>query len=595
MRVADYIFRTLADSGFRHAFLVTGGGAMHLNDALRLEKRITPVCCHHEQACAIAAEGYYRASGQMPVVTVTTGPGGTNALTGVIGAWQDSIPMIVVSGQVKFSTTIESCRDIPLRQLGDQELNIVDVVRPITKYAKFISDPLSIGAELDKALKISRSGRPGPVWLDIPLNVQGATLPDGYHCELSTSDPAIRKFDLSAVIDLLKASRRPVFIGGHGIELDDAATAFQALVEKCRIPVLTTFNGMNVIPSDHTLNFGRIGTLGQRAANFVLQNADLIITVGTRNNIRQVSYNWENFAKRAKKVVVDIDAAELAKPTVRPDIAIESSAADFISATLHEVSRKTIGNWKNWLAWCEERRWRFPVHTQEQMLCNDVGINPYHFMYVLTNICPADVNIVAGNGTACVALFQTGIVKRGQKIFWNSGCASMGYDIPAALGAAVATGRETICLAGDGSAMMNLQELETISFRKLPIKIFILDNNGYSSIRQTQTNLFSPELMGCDPSSGVGLPDFRKVATAFDLPSVVMERHEGLEGKIRAFLSLDGPALAVVKIPSGLGFSPKLSARRNPDGSIVSPSLEDMSPFLDKAVVAENMIPKEKE
>ncbi len=589
MRVADYIFKTLADAGFRHAFLVTGGGAMHLNDALRLEKRITPVCCHHEQACAIAAEGYYRAGGQMPVVTVTTGPGGTNALTGVIGAWQDSIPMLVISGQVKFSTTIASCPDIPLRQLGDQELNIVDVVRPITKYAALVTEPLSIGEELNKALEIARSGRPGPVWLDIPLNVQGAVLPDGYHFEHPTSHRSAGKPDLSAVIVLLKHSRRPVFIGGHGIELDGAVEAFKDLVEKCKIPVLTTFNGMNVLHSDHPLNFGRIGTLGQRAANFVLQNADLVITVGTRNNIRQVSYNWENFAKRARKVVVDIDPAELAKPTVLPDLAIESSAADFIAGMLCAANRESLGNWSDWLAWCEERRRRFPVHTQEQMSC-DGGINPYHFMHMLTDVCPANVNIVAGNGTACVALFQTGITKRGQKVFWNSGCASMGYDIPAALGAAVATGRETICLAGDGSAMMNLQELETISYRRLPVKIFILDNNGYSSIRQTQTNLFSSELMGCDPSSGVGFPDFRKIATAFDLPSAVMDCHEGLAEKIREFLSLKGPALAVVKIPSNLGFSPKLSARRNPDGSMVSPSLEDMSPFLDKAVVADNMI-----
>lgn len=589
MRVADYIFKTLADSGFRHAFLVTGGGAMHLNDALRLERRITPVCCHHEQACAIAAEGYYRASGQMPVVTVTTGPGGTNALTGVVGAWQDSIPMLVISGQVKFSTTIESCPDIPLRQLGDQELNIIDVVRPMTKYAKLVSNPLSIGEKLHKALEIARSGRPGPVWLDIPLNVQGAILPDDYRYEPAATDAVPERLDLSEAIGLLKAARRPVFIGGHGIELDGATDAFQTLAETCRIPVLTTFNGMNVLPSDHILNFGRIGTLGQRAANFVLQNADLIITIGTRNNIRQISYNWENFAKRAKKIVVDIDPAELAKPTVRPDLAIASSAANFIDGLLHEADSAAFGNWGGWLAWCEERRRRFPVHAQEQMSCEG-GINPYHFMHVLTEVCPADVNVVAGNGTACVALFQTGIVKRGQKVFWNSGCASMGYDIPAALGAAVATGRETVCLAGDGSAMMNLQELETISYRRLPVKVFILENNGYSSIRQTQTNLFSPELMGCDPSSGVGFPDFTKIATAFRLPSVVMSRHEGLGDQIREFLSLDGPAVAVVRIPPELGFSPKLSARRNPDGSMVSPSLEDMSPFLDKAVVADNMI-----
>ena len=586
MRVADYIFKTLADRGFRHAFLVTGGGAMHLNDALRLEKRMTPVCCHHEQACAIAAEGYYRASGRMPVVTVTTGPGGTNALTGVIGAWQDSIPMLVISGQVKFSTTVASCPEVGLRQLGDQELNIVDVVRPITKYAKLVLDPLTIGEELDKALEIACSGRPGPVWLDIPLNVQGAVLPADYAYARPLRNDVSKDLNLSGVMGLLKSAKRPVFIGGHGIELDGAVDAFRTLVEKYEIPTLTTFNGMNVLPSDHALNFGRIGTLGQRSANFILQNADLIITIGTRNNVRQVSYNWENFAKRAKKVVVDIDPAELAKPTVRPDLPIAVSASEFINGMLKEAVEK---NWEPWIDWCRVRRTTFPVHTREQMACEG-GINPYHFMHVLTDVCSPDIDIVAGNGTACVALLQTGVAKSGQKIFWNSGCASMGYDIPAAVGAAVATGRQTVCLAGDGSAMMNLQELETITYRKLPVKIFILANDGYSSIRQTQSNLFSKELMGCDPSSGVGIPDFTKVADAFGIPSLVMDCHEGLERKIKSFLAVDGPALAVVKIPSSLGFAPKLSARRNPDGSMVSPSLEDMSPFLEKSVVEANMI-----
>ncbi len=522
----------------------------------------------------------------MPVVTVTTGPGGTNTLTGVIGAWQDSIPMLVISGQVKFSTTVASCPETGLRQLGDQELNIVDVVRPITKYARLVLDPLTIGAELDKALETACSGRPGPVWLDIPLNVQGAVLPADYAYESPLRNAASKEMDLSGVMELLHSARRPVFIGGHGIELDGAIAAFRTLIEKYGIPTLTTFNGMNVLPSDHALNFGRIGTLGQRAANFILQNADLVITIGTRNNVRQVSYNWENFAKRAKKVVVDIDPAELAKPTVRPDLAMAVSASKFICGMLRET---VTADWKPWIDWCRVRRENFPVHAREQMTCEG-GVNPYHFMHVLTDVCSANVDIVAGNGTACVALFQTGIAKGGQKIFWNSGCASMGYDIPAAVGSAVATGRQTVCLAGDGSAMMNLQELETISYRKLPVKIFILANNGYSSIRQTQSNLFSKELMGCDPSSGVGIPDFTKVADAFGIPSMVMNSHDGLERKIKSFLAIGGPALAVVKIPSSLGFAPKLSARRNPDGSMVSPSLEDMSPFLDKSVVEANMI-----
>ena len=587
MRVADYIFKTLADRGVQHCFLVTGGGAMHLNDALRLEKRIKPVCCHHEQACAIAAEGYYRASGRLPVVSVTTGPGGTNAITGVIGAWLDSIPMVVISGQVKFSTTIASCPDIPLRQLGDQEINIIDIVRPVTKYAKMVTEPEQICHELAKALEVAMSGRPGPVWVDVPLNIQGAILerPSLVSCGMEAVFEC-GDAKIEALSDMIKASRRPVVIAGHGIELDHAEEDFVALVEKRQIPVLSTFCGMNVIPSDHPLAFGRIGTIGQRAANFVLQNADLIISVGSRNNIRQVSYNWENFGKRAKKVVVDIDPAELAKPTVKPDLGICCSASGFIRAW---AASDVDCHRPEWLAWCEGMRQKYPAHTPDQMVCAG-GVNPYHFLHELTEACPANANIVAGNGTACVALFQTCVSKSGQKIFWNSGCASMGYDIPAAVGAAVATERLTVCIAGDGSSMMNLQELETIVYHRLPVKILLLSNDGYSSIRQTQTNLFGEDLMGCGPSSGVGLPDFAKVAVAFGFHTEVFDSHIGLRERLSEFLSVDGPAFGIAKIPASITFSPKLSARRNPDGSMESPTLEDMFPFLDRAEMRRNII-----
>lgn len=587
MRVADYIWKFLADKGVKHVFLVTGGGAMHLNDALRLEKRITPVCCHHEQACAIAAEGYYRASGSLPAVSVTTGPGGTNAITGVIGAWLDSIPMIVISGQVKFSTTIASCPDIPLRQLGDQEINIVDIVRPVTKYAKMVTEADQICVELAKALNIATSGRTGPVWLDIPLNIQGAPLANPVSVpSCGEHEPECGIGEMAALSALVKVSRRPVVIAGHGIELDRAEEDFVTLVEKLKIPVLSTFCGMNVIPSDHPLAFGRIGTIGQRAANFVLQNADLIISIGSRNNIRQVSYNWENFGKRAKKVVVDIDPAELKKPTVKPDLGMCCSADRFIHAW---AASGMDCHRPEWLAWCEGMRKKYPSHTSDQMVCEG-GVNPYHFFHEMTKVCPADANIVAGNGTACVALFQTCVSKTGQKIFWNSGCASMGYDIPAAVGAAVATDRLTVCIAGDGSSMMNIQELETIIYHRLPVKIFLLANDGYSSIRQTQTNLFSKDLIGCGPSSGVGLPDFAKVAAAFGFSTMVFDSHLNLSEKVAGFLSSEGPAFGIVKIPSSITFSPKLSARRNPDGSMESPSLEDMFPFLDRAELQRNTI-----
>lgn len=585
MRVADYIFKTLADKGVRHCFLVTGGGAMQLNDALRLEKRIKPVCCHHEQACSIAAEGYYRASGQLPVVSVTTGPGGTNALTGVIGAWLDSIPMIVISGQVKFSTTIASCPDVPLRQLGDQEINIVDIVRPVVKYAKMIVEPVQIASELEKAYRIATTGRPGPVWLDVPLNVQGALLAEPIPVPAEDVQKSTwNGIGMDEFAALVAASRRPVIIAGHGIELDHAEGELVALAEKFSLPVLSTFCGMNVIPSDHPLAFGRIGTIGQRAANFILQTADLIISIGSRNNIRQVSYNWENFGKNAKKAVVDIDPAELSKPTVMPDLAICCSAAEFIRAW---SERSMDCHHPEWLAWCEGMRSKYPVHTSDQMVCEG-GVNPYHLTAIMSDMCVADTAVAIGNGTVSIAAFQTWVRKKGQRVFCNSGCASMGYDLPAAIGAAT-SGRNTICLAGDGSLMMNLQELETVVYNRLPIKIFIFDNHGYTSIRQTQGNLFSKEFIGCDSSSGVGFPNFVRLCEAFGLKVRPLKKHSEIQTVLAQVFENWLPEVIVVDIPATLGFSPKLSARRLPDGTMVSPSLEDMFPFLDRAEMEANI------
>lgn len=587
MRVADYIFKTLADKGLEHVFLVTGGGAMHLNDAVKKEPRIKYTCCHHEQACAIAAEGFYRASKKLPVVSVTTGPGGTNAMTGVIGQWLDSIPCLYISGQVKFSTTIDACPELNLRQLGDQEINIIDIVRPVTKYAVSLTAPEQIFAELGKAISIATSGRPGPVWIDIPLNIQGAPLPAS-PCKTEQGDYATSECppqSIETLGALIAASRRPIIIAGHGIELSNAEDAFLHLLESKRIPVVTTFNGMNVIPSNHPLYFGRIGSVGQRKGNFVLQNADLIISIGSRNNIRQISYNWENFAVKSKKVIVDIDPKELKKPTVVPDLAICSDVGRFIEKW--NADGLTYES-QEWTKWCEGIRRKYPAHTAEQESLT-VGVNPYHLTYELTRLCPDKTTIVTGNGMACVAMFQTGISKRGNHIFWNSGCAAMGYDIPAAEGAAVATSGLTLCLAGDGSAMMNLQELETIAFNHLPVKVFILENGGYMSIRQTQRNLFSADFIGCGPTSGVGFPDFSKVAAAFDLPCTEISNHQQIEPTLQKVFATNDPEVIVVHIPPEIEFSPKLSARRLPDGSMVSPSLEDMFPFLDRKEMEENV------
>lgn len=594
MRVADYIFRFLADRGASHVFLVTGGGAMHLDDAIRCEKRLSPVCCHHEQACAIGAEGYVRAGGGLGVVCVTSGPGGTNTMTGLIGQWLDSIPVIYISGQVKFETTIGCCPELKLRQLGDQEINIVDLVRPVTKYAALVTDPLKIREELEKALFHAFDGRPGPVWLDIPLNVQGAPVEmadlAGFS-PLPAEKPAPAADDLDRLVKLLRHSERPVIIGGFGVRLAGACAALSRLAGQWRIPVVTTFNGFDLIADDHPQFAGRIGTLGQRAGNFVLQNADLVLSIGSRNNMRQVSYDWKNYARAAVKISVDIDPAELAKKTFVPDLPICADAGAFLaSLEVRLAGESDLPRWDAWNRWCRERRERHPAHTPEQLGWTD-RINPYHFMHELTRSLPPEATVVAGNGTACVALFQTGIVKAGQRQFWNSGCASMGYDLPAAVGAAIAgKGRLTVCLAGDGSLMMNLQELQTLVRQRLPVKIFLLDNNGYSSIKQTQSNFFGPELIGCDDASGVSFPDFLKVAEAFGLPTFELSGHCGLAERIAGVLESPGPAFCRVLLPDHFVFSPKLASKKLPDGRMVSSPLEDMYPFLEREELRRNMI-----
>lgn len=591
MRVADYIFKTLADKGVKHAFLVVGGGAMQLNDALRLETRITPICCHHEQACSIAAEGYYRASGNLPIVSVTTGPGGTNAITGVMGAWLDSIPMIVISGQVKFETTIASCPHLPLRQLGDQEINIIDIIKPITKYAAMVTDPKSIKNMLETALHEATTGRPGPVWLDIPLNVQGALIEERDLIAPPQFEEAVWAEHIDDLYtkfaDMLATAKRPVIIAGHGIKLAKAEMEFFNFIDATNIPILTTFNGFDMVPSDHPRYFGRIGTIGQRRANFVLQNADLIISIGSRNNIRQVSYNWENFAKNAKKILVDIDPAELSKPTMDAELSIVANAKDFLNKAISKV-KGICPSFQPWTEWCESMRAKYPPHTPDQTTCEG-GINPYHMTAVMSKFCPSNASVAIGNGTVSIAAFQTWKIKKGQKVFCNSGCASMGYDLPASIGAATATGRLTVCLAGDGSIMMNLQELETVIYRKLPIKIFLFDNEGYTSIRQTQGNLFSPQFIGCDKGSGVGFPDFQKLATALNFKVTTIHTHEEIEPALTNIFKTTEPEFIIVKLPPTLGFAPKLSARRLPDGKMISPSLEDMYPFLDRKEMEENI------
>lgn len=593
IKVSDYITKRLIEYGVKHIFMVTGGAAMHLNNSFGRAKGIKCIFNHHEQACAIAAEGYARTTGKLAVVNVTSGPGGLNTLTGVMGQWTDSVPVLYISGQVKLETTISSCADIGLRQLGDQEIDIISIVKPITKFCASIRNPRDIRRLLDRAIHIATNGRPGPVWLDVPLDIQGAQVEENDMPEYDKRQDTVvfQKEELDSKIcralGFLKNSQRPILIAGHGIRIAGAKKTLLSLIGKLKIPVLTTFNGFDLIPSNNPYLIGKIGTLGSRAGNFALQNSDLVLCVGSRNNIRQISYNWKSFARAAKKVIVDIDPAELKKPTLKPDLPINCDALYFLREFLKRT--KNIPDWSWWLNWCRERKNKYPVVLPEYK--DSRLINPYYFMQKLTEFIKQDNVVVAGNASACVVLFQAGIVKNGQRIFWNSGCAAMGYDLPAAIGACLANNRKnTICITGDGSIQMNIQELQTIVHNKLPIKVFLLNNNGYVSIKQTQESFFGLPYVGCDPGSGVSFPSFAKIAKAYGLKAESITGHKGMVDKIKKVLKFNGPVLCDVRLEYDYRFSPRLSSKKENNGSIISKPLEDMFPFLSRDEFKANML-----
>ncbi len=588
IKLSDYLAKELVNQGVRHVFMVSGGGAMHLNDSFGKHENLEYVCNHHEQACAIAAEGYARFNQKLAVINVTTGPGGINTFNGVFGQWTDSIPALYISGQVKYETTLDSCPNSKLRQLGDQEVDIISMVTPITKYAEMVKDPKDIKKILQKAIHFATTGRPGPTWIDIPINVQGAMINEdeleSYKKEIS----APKKIEMQKIIELLNQAKRPIIVAGHGIRIADQIKNFYQLINQTNIPFVTTLNGFDISPSDHSLCIGRIGTIGQRAGNFALQNADLVLCLGTRNNIRQVSYNWEMFARKAKKIIVDIDEAELRKPTIKADIAVCADLRDFLPQL---VSAVKLESRDEWIKWCQARKEKYSPANNPEYKKSFGLINPYEFIQVLTNSAKEGDAIVTANGTACVTLFQAGTVKKDQRVIWNSGNASMGYDLPAAIGACFARDKkDVICVAGDGSIMMNLQELQTIRHYNLPIKIFVLNNNGYSSIRQTQRNFFGEKLVACSSTSGVSTPDFAKIATAFEMASAKIEKGDDLQKSVAAVLAHQGPIICEVMLDHDYIFQPKLSSEKLPDGRIISKPLEDMFPFLDREEFESNII-----
>ena len=591
MRVADYIWKTLADKGVRHVFLVTGGGAMHLNDALGLERRIKYVCNLHEQACAMAAEGYARASGTPGVINVTTGPGGTNALTGVMGAWLDSVPMVIVSGQIKRATMITACPNLKLRQLGDQEYNIVDAVKPMTKFAKTVMSVEEVPQVLEDAWRICQEGRPGPVWIDVPLDIQAAEMVPRAKCEVRSAEGR-ETGDVGReavqIAEALKAAKRPAIIVGSGVHNAHCEELFLKVAESLNIPVLTSISGIDLIPSDHPLFFGRPGILGERPANLIMQNSDLFIVLGTRMGIRICGYAYETVARAAKKVMVDIDPNELEKPTFRPDVKICADAGDFLRALAVELPSR--GPKAEWLDYCRRMKAKYPVILPEHRARTDY-VSSYVLPEAIMRHAPDPLTVVTSNGIAYTSTFQAIPIRKGMRMFSNEACASMGYGLPAAIGAAFAdAGRTVVCFEGDGSIQMNIQELQTLLNYKLPVKLFVYNNGGYLSIKTTQRAFFNGRFMGSEAGSGVILPSFEKIAAAYGLPYFRLKNNQVLDAKLPEIFATEGPALVEVMLDPFEKLGPKAASKKLPDGTMVSAPLEDMAPFLPREEFAANML-----
>lgn len=594
IKVSDFIFQHLvARHGIRHCFLVTGGGAMHLNDSVGHTQGLTYICNHHEQASAIAAEGYYRTGGQLCVTNVTTGPGGTNAITGVLGQYLDSIPGIYISGQIKTSTYKHTYPYLNLRQLGDQEADIVSIVTPITKYAKTVYDPLDIKYELDKAIAIALDGRPGPVWLDIPLDVQGAVVDETQFREFDPAeivDPvkhALVDEQICQLLERIRRAKSPVIYVGNGVRLARRTNEFITLVERLNIPVVTAISGSDIIWHDHPLCYGKPGICGDRLGNIMVQNADLLIIMGTRLSIRQVSYAYDLLAPKAYKVMVDIDLAEMQKPTLSIDLPIHVNLSEFIDKAL--AATEELGDLPDFAHW---RAWGHKIRQQLPTLIDDNPEVPgYASSYTFADelfrqLGEGDV-VVTGNGTAYTSTYQAMLVNKGTRVFANQGCAAMGYDLPAAIGAVTAnTHGRTVLVTGDGSIQMNIQELQTLVTYKMPLKVFVLENEGYLAIKTTQKSFFGGHFTGSNPESGVVCPSMEKLAAAYGIPYMsVSENGEVLRETIAKALATEGAVICEVHMhPEQTLFPKSASFMDKKTGKMSSAPLDKMAPFMDEAL-----------
>lgn len=609
IKVSNYIAKKLVEQGISQVFTVTGGGAMHLNDALGHETGLKCLYQHHEQACAIAAECYARIHNRIGVLCVTTGPGGTNAITGVVGGWLDSIPMLVLSGQVRYDTTAR-WSGVGIRAMGDQEFDITRAIDCMTKYSEMVTDPLNIRYCLEKAIYLAYSGRPGPTWLDIPLDVQGAYVEedqlegfdpvayeagaDGQGLPDPVSDETAR-----AIAEKIRSAKRPVLNAGNGIRIAGAYPVFQRVVKKLGIPVVTGWNSQDCMCTEDPLYVGRAGGMGDRPGNFAVQNSDLVFSIGSRLSIRQVGYNYQTWAREAYTIINDIDIEEIKKPSVHVDMAVHADAKDLLEALdrvledgpLFDGGEGLPG--MTWTETCQMWKRNYPVVLPKHMeVGDDKEANVYALVQELSSRLEENQITVVGNGSACVVGGHAWIIKPGQRFISNSAIASMGYDLPAAIGACMAdSSRDILLLTGDGSIQMNIQELQTIVHHQMPVKIFLINNGGYHSIRQTQKNFFGEPLVGIGTDShDLSFPDMGKLAGAYGIPYLSAFHNSQLADAIERTLEMKGPVICEVFVSADQNFEPKSAAKRLEDGTMVSPPLEDLSPFLSEEEMDRNMI-----
>lgn len=593
MKVSDYIAQLFVENNMKHIFSISGAGNVHLLNSIIDNPKLVSIHPHQEQSGVLASLAYKRICGRLGVMITTSGGAATNAITGALDAWADSIPVLIISGQEK-SEFIQAHKD--LRMWGVQGFDICKTVENITKYAVLITDPKQVKYEFQKAIHIAESGRPGPSWIDIPTDILAAQInPDelkGYTPEVNLNENAFSKF-IPQLNDLLKSSKRPVFIFGNGIRLGGAEHLLNKLVEKFQTPFLTTWNGLDVISSEHPLNYGREGTYGQRCANFIVQNADLIITIGSRMAIPQVGYDLKEFGRDAKKVIVDIDPTELAKFSQDTSFTlIEAHAKNFIESLLNEVVAPSKENYNDWKKNCDAWKEKYPFVEPNGLHKEQDGLlNSYQFMKELNTHFSSNEIIVTDMGTALTCTHQTLKLKDQQRIVTSTGLGEMGFGLPGAVGASLAADKQRVILInGDGSMMMNLQEMQTIIHHKLPVKLFVYINDGYLTIKHTQNNLFGKKFSGSGADSGVSCPDFSKIGEAFGFKTFKINSLEESKSIIPKVLNEDGPVLCEVFIHSMQLLAPKTSFNINPDGTLVSPPLEDLSPFLPREEFQKEMV-----